>query len=67
MCCQGLVEPHFGEGLKEIRRVNWRQLDVLPASVCSGSYMAGNGCDWRLLDTLSVETWKLEIQQGYPF
>ena len=40
---------------------------MLPASVCSGSYMAGNGCDWRLLDTLSVETWKLEIQQGYPF
>ena len=27
----------------------------------------GNGCDRRLLETLSVETWKLEIQPGYPF
>ena len=28
---------------------------------------AGVGCDWRLLDTMSVETWKLEIQPGYSF
>ena len=28
---------------------------------------AENGCDWRLLDSLSVETWKLEILPGCQF